>query len=463
MSENLIDGLIKRLEAKTIHELRQLGRAIGVPHPADGKKGQLLEEITAIATAKKDVEPQTNRGAPPKSQEYDRRLASDILRCREIYLAKNLPAEEPKPISIFVANSSQSSLDYIGGGILEFNGEVYFLRTSGGRENFASDVFVNKHFVNTYNLREGDFVEGRCKRNSPDEMAGLASVLKINGLQPSNTTRPEFDNFVPVYADKKLVLECSESGKTGRIIDLFAPIGAGQRVLVVSPPGCGTTKILKDIAVGIRHNNGAVKLVIALIDVSPEDATDFSKSFKGADVFTSPFDAGTAAHIRTMRLALEYSKRQTELGQNVVLIVDDLTRLARAYNASTRQAAAGLNFSAVDTVKKILAAARNTEEGASLTVISALTAGSGDLIEDEAYSALKEVCNAKITLSLQLARYRIYPPIDFGNSYSVLDERLHSEREMTALLRLRNKNDTDIAELFSNTENNSQLIDLILR
>lgn len=462
IKENLLQELAKRLNAKTIHELRQLGRALGVPHPADGKKNDLVDEIIAVASAKKDSEPPSRRGAPPKSQEYDRQLAADILRCREIFLAKDLQFEDKKPMEIFVGSCDNSALDYVGGGILEYDGEAWFLRTTGCRENFVSDIFVNKHFVNTYNLREGDFVEGRCKRTSTDEMAGLASVLKVNGLQP-DTQRPEFDNLSPIYADKQLKLACGAKDKTGRIIDLFAPIGAGQRAIVVSPHGCGKTQTLKSIATGIEQNNPEVKLVIVLIDVSPEDSADFTKSFSRADVFTSPFDAGTNAHIKTMRLALEYCKRQTEICKDVVLIIDDLTRLTRAYNASNRQFASGLDYSAVDAVKKVLGSARNTEQGGSLTVISALNTVSGDIIEDSAYSALKDVCNIKITLSLTLARARMYPPIIFHETYSIQDERILTEDEMQAVVKLRGKETAEIFGLLDSTENNQLLIDKILR
>lgn len=457
MSENLLDELTKRLNAQTIHELRQLGRALGVPHPADGKKQLLIDEIILVASAQKDSEPPTKRGAPPKSQVYDRQLAADILRCREIFLAKSLSGDERKSKEMFVANGDNSSLDYIGGGILEYDGENWFLRTTGCCENFVYDIFVNKHFVNTYNLREGDYVEGRCKRTSTGEMAGLASVLKVNGLQPDTAPRVEFNNLSPIYADKKLKLSCGADDKTGRIIDLFAPIGAGQRVLVVSPRGCGKTQMLKKIASGIVQNNRNAKVVITLIDVSPEDAADFTKSFHGVDVFTSPFDAGTVAHIRTMRLALEYCKRQTELCRQVVLIIDDLTRLVRAYNAYGKQTA-GLDYSAVDFVKRILAAARNTENGGSLTIISGLNTAGGDVIEDTAYSALKDIGNVKIVLSQALARSRVYPPIDLSETYSAQDFRLLTEEEMQAAVQLRDKGIEEIFSLLDQTENIEQLI-----
>ena len=460
MSENLIDELKKRLDARSLFDLRQLGRALGVPHPTDMKKQALMDGILAIASGQKDYEPPSKRGAPVKSDGYDRQLAADIMRCREVFLAQNLPKDERKPKEIFVASADNSTLDYIGGGILEYDGENWFLRTTGCREDFINDIFVNKRFVNMYNLREGDFVEGRCKRTTTDEMAGLASVLKVNGLQPDTEPRVEFDKLSPIYADKKLNITCNAADKTGRIIDLFAPIGAGQRAIIISPHGCGKTQTLKTIAMGIKQNNPHTKLVVVLIDISPEDGADFIKSLSGVDVFSSPFDAGTVAHINTMRLALEYCKRQTELGSEVVLIVDDLTRLVRAYNAYRKQSA--FDYSSVDCVKRILAAAKNTEKGGSLTVISALNTAGGDIVDDTAYSALKDIGNVKITLSETLARSRICPPIDLSQTYSAQDNRLLTEDEIQVASKLRSNSIEEIFALLDATESNKQLVDKVL-
>lgn len=459
MSSALKTEILNRLNGKTIHELRQLGRALGIPHPADGKKEQLLDNIMAVASGTKDPETPSKRGAPPKSQEYDRQLAADILRCREICLAGQLTEERQKPAEIFVANGDRNSLDYVDSGILENDGDRWFLRTTGCRENFSADVFVNEYFVKTYKLREGDLVTGRCERRSRDEMVGLAAVINVNGLPADAISdRPRFDSFTPIYASKKL---SAGNSVVGRIIDLFAPVGAGQRILISSPHGCGKTQVLKDISKGINDCNKTVKIVIVLIDVGPEVATDFTKTFKGADVFTSPFDAGTAAHIRTMRLALEYCKRQTELSQVVVLIIDDLTHLVRAYNSYSRQVSLGLDYSAIDSIKKILASARNVENGASLTIISAMNSN-GDAVEEGAYSALKDIFNVKITLSLSTARDRIYPPIDFSQTYSSLDEHVLSDSELQLTTKLKKLESEKILELFNKTSDNSQ-IDEILR
>lgn len=459
MSDSLKDELVSRLNAMNVYELRQLGRSLGVPHPTSEKKEWLIENIMAVASGTENFKLPSKRGRQAVSDSHDRELAIDILRYRENRLSEQVTDEENKPKEIFVGNADRNSLDYVDSGILEYSGNKWFLRTTGCRENLSADVFVNEYFVKTYKLREGDCITGRCERRTRDEMSGLASVIKVNGFQPDTVSgRPYFDGFTPIYADKKLSVGNSV---TGRIIDLFAPIGAGQRVLLVSPPACGKTQTLKEIAKGIGESNKSTKIVIVLIDVSPEDAADFVKEFNGADVFPSTFDVGTAAHIRTMRLALEYCKRQTELSQDVVLIVDDLTRLIRACNSLTGRGVTGLDYSAVDSVKRMLASARNTESGASLTVISALSCGNGDVVEEAAYSALKDVFSVKITLSLSLARNRVYPPIDFAGTYSALDMRLLSESEMQLATDLKGLQPEKIFELFNKTSDNSQIIDIL--
>ncbi len=455
MSESLKQEIFDRLNLKTIHELRQLGRAIGVPHPADGKKENLMDGIMAVATGEKDPETPSKRGAPPKSQEYDRQLASDIFRCREICLSAQINDDKKADRKIFVANGDRNSLDYVDSGILECCGDKWFLRTTGCRENLSSDVFVNEYFVKTYNLREGDFVTGKCKRRSRDEMSGLSCVIRVNGDQPENlSSRCVFDSFKPIYADRKL---SAGNSATGRIVDLFAPIGAGQRVFISSQKAACNTQILKDVVKGIRQANRNVKIVIVSVDVSPEDAEDFSSLFKDEDVFTSTFDAGTVAHLRTVRLALEYCKRQTEKMQDVVLVIDNLTRLIRAYNAYARQFTAGLDYSAVDSIKRLLATARNTDKGASLTIITALVCGNGDAFEESAYSALNDIFNVKIPLSASLLRNGVYPPIVIGDTYSSSDTRLLKDNEMSLALKLRKSDNQKIIELFNSTTDNSQI------
>lgn len=462
MSEKLLEEIERRLNAKTIHDLRQIARAVGVPRPADGRKERILDGIIQIASGKSDPAEPAVRGAHPKSAEYDRQLVADIFRCREINLSAITEADGTD-IEMSVASGAASDpLDFKAEGILEKSNGRWFMRVNGCRENFASDIFVNEYFINRYGFREGDIISGKCKRSSLDELAGLASVISVNGISPEFIqNRLNFESLIPVYPDKQIKIAINQEDFTGRIVDLLSPLGAGQRAIVAAPHGTGKTAVLKDIVRGLR-NNGGVKVVILLVDARPEEAADFKRSFTDIDVFTSPFDAGAAGHVRTARLALEFSKRQAEQRKNVVLVLDDLTRLTRAFNSCGKQVSSMLDTSALESAKKFLAAAKNTEEGASLTIISALSTG-GDPLDEAIYSGLKDLCNMRITLSLSLARSRVYPPVDIAETCAYGDEKLLSSTEINAAVKLRREGVEKIFALFAHTENNERLCEELLR
>lgn len=459
MSGKLLEEIEKRLKAKTIHELRQVARALGVPRPADGRKERILEYILQIASGKSDPAEPSVRGAHPKSSEYDRQLVADVLRCREICLSEGGTGTVYKQSSVLSVGSGVGfdPLDFISEGILEKTDGKWFLRVNGGNEDFITDIFVSDYFVNAFGLREGDCVSGKCKRSSLDEIAGLSSIKTVNGCTPE-TARGlvAFEKLTPVYPDRHLQIARSRNDLTGRIIDLFAPVGAGQRAFVVAPHGCGKTSVLKGIACGLKKNNSQAKVILVLIDARPEEASDFKRAFPDTDVFVSLIGAGANAHVRTANLALQYAKRIAEKGLDSVLVLDDLTRLARAYNSCGRQVSGYLEVSALDEVKKYLSAAKNTEEGASLTIISALSTG-GDYVDDAVYSGLKDLCNMRITLSGQLARMRVYPPVDMENTYTSGDEKLLDANTIKVAAKLRCEPLQKIISLLDETDGNEEL------
>lgn len=463
MSGKMLEEIERRLNAKTIHDLRQVARAVGVPRPADGKKDRVIDFIIQIASGKCDPAKPAVRGAHPKSAEYDRQLVSDIFRCREICLSANGDAESDKSEISVSSGVEFDPLDFTATGILEKNNGRWFMRVNGCRENFISDIFVNEYFINAFKLREGDCVSGKCKRSSLDELAGLASVHSVNGVPPDMLSgRLNFESLTPVYPDKRLKIARDQQDITGRIIDLFSPVGAGQRAIISAPHGTGKTAVLKDVARGLQYNNSELKLIILLVDARPEEAADFTRSFPEADVFTSPFDAGANGHVHTARLALEYAKRQAEQCKHTVLVLDDLTRLTRAFNACGKSVSAALDSSALDSAKKFLAAAKNTEEDASLTIISALSKGVGDPLDEAIYSGLKDLCNMNISLSLSLARSRVYPPIDIAETCAYGDEKLLSSNEIKAAVKLRSESTEKIFAHFAKTENNEDLCKKLL-
>lgn len=464
MPGNMLEEIERRLKAKTIHDLRQIARAVGVPRPADGRKERILDYVVQIAAGKIDPAEPAVRGAHPKSLEYDRQLVSDILRCREISLSSK-SASENQPAEILVSSGAVSDpLDFTASGLLEKTDGKWFLRVNGCKQDFISDIFVNDYFINRYSLREGDLVFGKCKRSSAEELAGLAVVFSVNGIAPDLlSNRLNFETLDPVYPDEQLKIARGSDDLTGRIIDLFSPLGAGQRAVISASRGIGKTAVLKDIALGLQSNYPELKTVILLVDARPEEAADFRRAFSGTDVFISPFDAGAANHVRTARLALEYAKRQTEQNKKVVFLIDGLTKLARAFNCCGKLASQYLGNFALESVKKLLAAAKNSEEGASLTLISTMNTDSDDAFEEAVYSGLKGLFNMRVSLSPYLARMRIYPPIDIEETGAYGDERLLTRNEIRTAVKLRGESTERIFELFGQTENNRELCEKLLR
>ena len=450
MADNrLLEELAARLKAKSIYDLRQVARQVGVPRPTEGKKERIIEEVLNIASGRTDPASQSASGAPPKSAEYDRQLVVDILRCREISLSSLDDGERSEGIQMQVSSGEVSNEPTEG--LLFKNDGVWYINTNFG------EVFVSDSFVSKFSLREGDFIKGALRRKSGG-IAGLVAVTYVNGILPEAISdRLDFDSLAPVYPVKRLTATLSQDDTAGRMIDLLSPIAAGQRGLIVAPHGTGKTSVLKGIACGIEKNHPEVKVVIVLIDARPEEAADFKRSFTRADVLASTMDAGATVHIKTAELALEYAKRQAEQNRDVVLILDDVTKLTRAYNCGS-QVTSALDASALDAVKKYISSSRNTEQGASLTILSALSEG-GDGLESAICSGLKDVCNMRVTLSQKLARFRVVPPIDIENTWSSGDEKILTENELSVAVKLRQKHEEgeSVIKLFESTASNEEL------
>lgn len=451
MADNrLLEELAARLKAKSIYDLRQVARQVGVPRPTEGRKERITEEILNIAAGKCDPASQSASGAPPKSAEYDRQLVVDILRCREISLS-SFGAEDGKGIEMQVSSGAVS--DEPTCGLLFYSDGAWYLNSGSG------DVFVSDGLISKFSLRKGDFIKGALRRKTGG-LSALVGVSSVNGSLPQSLAfRPDFEALAPVYPVKRLPVSRGGNDVAGRMIDLLFPVAAGQRALVVAPHGTGKTAMLKEIAGGIEQNCPEAKIIVALIDARPEEAADFKRSFVRADVFASAMDAGADVHTRTAEIALEQAKRQAETGRDVVLVLDDLTKLARACNCGGR-VSTQLDAAALTAAKKFISAARNTENGCSLTVISALAEGD-DGIENAIYSGLKDVCNMRITLSKKLARLRVYPPIDIENSMAIGDERILNSVELRVAVEIRKMHEDgkSVINLFESTASNEELCD----
>jgi transcription termination factor Rho len=316
----------------------------------------------------------------------------------------------------------------VRGGVLEIMNEgVGFLRTNYqvGQE----DVYVSQAQLRRYDLRSGDLVIGHVRPPRESERHyGLLKVESINGLSTDEArTRPTFETLTPIFPEKRFDLEIDRSILSTRLINLIAPIGRGQRGMIVSPPKAGKTTILKQIANSISTQYPDVHLIIALIGERPEEVTDMDRSVE-AEVVASTFDEPVTSHVRTAEITLERAKRLVEIGRDVVILMDSLTRLARAYNLvvnpSGRTLSGGMDPSALYPPKRFFGAARNLEEGGSLTIIATALVDTGSRLDDVVYEEFKGTGNMELHLSRRLQERRIFPAIDIERSSTRREELL---------------------------------------
>lgn len=361
-------------------------------------------------------------------------------------------------------------------GILEVVSDGYgFLRSI--EENFTdsqNDTYVSQSQIKKFALRNGDIVTGQVR--APRDGERYYALLKIEALnyQPLEDTRnrPLFDNLTPLFPNKQLKLEYHPNHVTGRILDLFTPIGKGQRALIVAPPRTGKTELMKELAHGIEQNHPEVKLIVLLVDERPEEVTDMQRSVKG-QVYSSTFDLPAQNHIRVAELVLERTKRHVEMGEDVVILLDSITRLARAYNAVTPSSgkvlSGGVDANALHKPKRFFGAARNIEQGGSLTIIATALIETGSKMDEVIFEEFKGTGNSEIVLARNIADRRIYPAFDLLKSGTRKDDLLLGNEKLLKVWMLRNvmaqMNDIDalsfIYSKMQKTKNNDEFLSLM--
>ena len=326
-------------------------------------------------------------------------------------------------------------------GIVDIGGGSAFVRTSGYQAS-ADDIYVSAGQIRQFGLRKGDLIEGTARAAADrGKFRPLASVESVNG-RPAELARarPAFDDLTPLYPQERLRLEEGAASDTARIIDLVAPIGKGQRGLIVAPPKAGKTMILQAMAASITNSHPDVHLMVVLVGERPEEVTDLRRSVRGEVIF-STFDQAPQDHIRVAELAIERAKRLVEMGGDVVVLLDSLTRLGRAYNlaapASSRTLAGGVAASALLPPRQFLGAARNIEGGGSLTIVSTALVDNGSRLDDVLFEEFKGTGNMELRLRRELAEKRIFPAIDPLPSGTRHDELLMSAEEYQAASKLR--------------------------
>lgn len=327
-------------------------------------------------------------------------------------------------------------------GILDILGDGYgFLRTNGYLPG-ANDIYVSQSQIRKFHLRQGDEVYGVVRPPKDNEKYNaLLRIEKVDGMDPdSMRRRVPFEALTPIYAMQRLRLETEKPGITARVIDLVAPIGKGQRGLIVSPPKAGKTTILKDLANSIATNNPEVYIMVLLVDERPEEVTDMERSVRG-EVISSTFDQPSDNHIQVAELVLERAKRLVEQGKDVLILLDSVTRLARAYNLSTpasgRVLSGGVDSTALFPPKRFFGAARNIEHGGSLTILATALIDTGSRMDEVIFEEFKGTGNMEINLDRKLADKRIFPAIDITRSGTRKEELLMSEDEAALVWRLR--------------------------
>ena len=329
-------------------------------------------------------------------------------------------------------------------GILDVLENYAFVRTTGYLPG-TNDVYVSLSQVRKHGLRKGDVIEGAVRQPKDGERRekfnALVRLDKVNGLDPEESVRrPEFSKLVPLYPQDRLRLETDPTLMATRIIDLISPIGKGQRGLIVSPPKAGKTMILQAIANAITKNNPECHLMVVLVDERPEEVTDMQRTVKG-EVIASTFDRPAEDHTTVAELAIERAKRLVELGHDVVVLLDSITRLGRAYNqvapASGRILSGGVDSAALYPPKRFFGAARNVEEGGSLTIIATALVETGSKMDEVIFEEFKGTGNMELRLSRQLADKRIFPAVDVNASGTRREEMLLGDEEVKVTWKLR--------------------------
>ena len=383
-------------------------------------------------------------------------LTLDDLRAKTtdelIDVAKKLEVENPQELMrqdlIFAILSSQTT----AGGYILFTGILDikdagfgFLRALDGNfRDTSNDSYVSATQIKRFALRSGDIVSGQVRPPSKESEKYYA-LLKIEAINylPVNEAknRPLFDNLTPLYATDRFQFEYEETKMTGRILDMFAPMGKGQRGLIVAQPKSGKTELLKELAHGISANHPDSTLMVLLIDERPEEVTDMQRSVKG-EVYSSTFDLPAQNHVKVAELVIEKAKRQVEMGKDVIILLDSITRLARAYNTTTPSSgkvlSGGVDANALHKPKRFFGAARNIEEGGSLTIIATTLVDTGSKMDEVIFEEFKGTGNSEVVLSRKAAERRVYPAFNIIKSGTRKEELLLHPDELQKIWILRN-------------------------
>ena len=362
-------------------------------------------------------------------------------------------------------------------GILEVMQDGYGFIRSANYLPGENDVYVSPSQIRRFNLKTGDILEGNTRiKTQQEKFSALLYLSKINEMDPMKAMhRKNFEDMTPIFPNERLSLECGKTSTAMRIMDLMSPIGKGQRGMIVSPPKAGKTTLLKQVALSVQKNNPEVHLLILLIDERPEEVTDIRESIEGpnVEVIYSTFDELPEHHKRVSEMVIERAKRLVEHKKDVMILIDSITRLARAYNLtvppSGRTLSGGLDPAALHMPKRFFGAARNMREGGSLTILATALVDTGSKMDDVVYEEFKGTGNMELVLDRKLSEKRMFPAIDILKSGTRREDLLLSKEEQEAVESMRRALNglrpeeavDNILNMFSRTQNNEELIQMV--
>ena len=395
---------------------------------------------------------------------------------------KNNAKETVKELSANTGDKEVHDIDKLDSGItvrgiLEVMQDGYGFIRSANYLPGDNDVYVSPSQIRRFNLKTGDILEGNTRiKTQQEKFSALLYLSKVNNIDPMKIMhRKNFEDMTPVFPNERLSLECGKTSTAMRIMDLMSPIGKGQRGMIVSPPKAGKTTLLKQVALSVQKNNPEVHLLILLIDERPEEVTDIRESIEGenVEVIYSTFDELPEHHKRVSEMVIERAKRLVEHKKDVMILIDSITRLARAYNLtvppSGRTLSGGLDPAALHMPKRFFGAARNMREGGSLTILATALVDTGSKMDDVVYEEFKGTGNMELVLDRNLSEKRMFPAIDILKSGTRREDLLLSKEEQEAvesmrkgLNGLRQEEAVDnILNMFSRTKNNEELIQMV--
>ncbi len=453
------------LETLPIVSLRILGRHEGVAQVCATNKESLIKGILDILLGHVQPAEHSKRGAPPKTTYLDPAILETLAELkRKNSAAEGLSVASPEHEDVrFVAE------ELLYRGILEITSSGYgFLRAKNCQPSKdGSDVFLPASVIHALKLRQGDYVTCTATPRQKNDSPAIDALGTVNGLPIGKyDQRPFFDGLTAQYANEKIQLSKDNPELSLRLLDLFVPIGKGQRGLIIAPPKAGKTTLLKNIARAISENHSEIELIVLLIDERPEEVTDFRQSVPGAKIVFSTFDEGAERHVRAAALTVEHAKRLVEMGKDVVILLDSLTKLTRAYNYVTENTGkiltGGLDAGALAEPKRFFGAARNTVEKGSLTILATALVDTGSRMDDIIYEEFKGTGNADIFLSRELAERRVFPAIDLRRSGTRKEDLLLSEEELAAVYKLRERgladNPVGMLDMLKRTSSNEEFV-----